>query len=206
MNGSDAGPCTEFKHWEPGGFRRYAPTPPMEPLFTPEQLAEIKAYHLPGYIQSAVSPFVYLGVLLLILGVLVRPFYRWARAGADGLERRLALLRTAPVLRVFLQAMDRLWGEPGWGAALLFALLVDFFIELVHAPANIYFGYVLEHQYGMSTYTPLGYALDELKDVGVESLASAMLSRRTAVRSSRAATARSIASPDPSIALRVATA
>jgi STE24 endopeptidase len=143
----------------------------MEPLFTPEQLAEIKAYHLPLYIKSAVNPFVYLGVLCLLLGVLVRPFYRGSEAWARALSHRFAFLRTAPVFRVLFQAMDRLWGEPGWGAALLFALLVNLFIELVYAPANLYFDYVLEHRYGMSTYTPLRYALDELKGMTLVSLA-----------------------------------
>lgn len=147
----------------------------MEPIFTPEQLAEIKAYHLPLYIKSAVSPLVYLGVLALILGVLAKPFYRGCEACAAWLSRRLAFLRTAPVSRAFLRAMDKLWGEPGWGAALLFALLVDLFIELVYVPATIYFGYVLEHRYGMSTYTPLRFLLDELKGIALEGIASASL-------------------------------
>ena len=144
----------------------------MEPLFTPEQLAEIKAYHLPHYIQSAVGPLLYLGVLLLLLGVLVRPLYRLAEASAAGLAQRLGMLRTAPVLRVVVQALERLWGEPGWGAAILFALFVDLFIQLVHAPLNIYFGYVLEHRYGMSAYTPLRFAVDLLKAITVEGLAT----------------------------------
>lgn len=147
----------------------------MEPLFTPEQLAEIKAYHLPLYIRSAVSPLLYLGMLAFILGVLVRPFHRGAEACAAWLSHRLALLRTAPVSRVILQALDRIWGEPGWGAALLFALFVDFFIEAVHLPEDIYFDYVLEHRYGMSAYTPLRYAWDGLKGLAVSSTATAML-------------------------------
>jgi STE24 endopeptidase len=147
----------------------------MEPIFTPEQLAEIEAYHLPLYIRSAVSPLVYLGVLALILGVLVRPFHRWSEALAAWLSQRLAVLRTAPVLRVVVQALDRLWGEPGWGAALLFALLVELFIELVYVPANIYFGYVLEHRYGMSTYTPLRFLVDELKGIALEGVAVSAL-------------------------------
>ncbi|ATB42606.1 hypothetical protein CYFUS_008085 [Cystobacter fuscus] len=147
----------------------------MEPLFTPAQLAEIKAYHQPLYIGSAVSPLVYLGVLALILGALVRPFHRGAEACAAWLSRQLAFLRTAPVSRVILQALDRIWGEPGWGAALLFALFVDLFIQLVHTPSNIYFDYVLEHRYGMSTYTPLRYALDELKGLALSAIATSML-------------------------------
>ncbi|WP_395825219.1 M48 family metalloprotease [Archangium minus] len=148
---------------------------PMEPIFTPEQLAEIKAYHLPLYIRSAVSPFIYLGVLALILGVLVRPFYRWSESWAAWLSQRLAFLRTAPVSRAFVKAMDRLWGEPGWGAAIFFALLVNLFIDLVHVPATIYFDYVLEHRYGMSAYTPLRFALDELKGITLQGFATLAL-------------------------------
>ncbi|MBM7114085.1 M48 family metalloprotease [Archangium primigenium] len=147
----------------------------MEPLFTPEQLAEIKAYHLPIYIRGAVSPLIYLGIFALILGVLVQPFHRGAQRSAAWLSRHLAPLRTAPVLRVVVSALDRMWGESGWGAALLFALFVDLFLELVYSPANIYFGYVLEHRYGMSNYTPWRYALDTLKDLSLEAIASAML-------------------------------
>jgi STE24 endopeptidase len=147
----------------------------MEPLFTPEQLAEIKAYHLPMYIRSAVSPVVYLGILALILGVLVNPFYRRAQACAAWLAVKLAPLRSAPVLRVVVAALDRMWGEPGWGAAMLFALFVNLFIELLYAPASVYFGYVLEHRYGMSTYTPLRYALDLLKDLSLEAAATSLL-------------------------------
>ncbi len=147
----------------------------MEPIFTPEQLAEIKAYHLPHYVWSGVSPFLYLGVLGLILGVLVRPIHHRAEACADWLSQRLAFLRTAPVSRAFFKAMDLLWGESGWGTALLFALFVDLFITVLYLPANIYFGYVLEHQYGMSAYTPLRYALDELKDISLEALATSTL-------------------------------
>jgi STE24 endopeptidase len=147
----------------------------MEPVFTPEQLAEIKAYHLPHYLWSGVSPLLYLGILALILAVLVRPFYRQAERSAGWLSERLSALRTAPVLRVLVKVMDLLWGESGWGAALLFALFVQLFITLVYTPTNIYFDYVLEHQYGMSTYTPLRYAVDELKGVAIEVIATSAL-------------------------------
>lgn len=137
----------------------------MEPIFTPEQLAEIKAYSLPYYVRAAVNPFVYVGFLALMLGPLNKPFYRFAQSVASWLNVRLGFLRTAPGSRVFLQALDRLWGEPGWGTALLFALCVDMSLKLATAPSDFYFGYILEHRYGMSTYTPLTYARDELKQL-----------------------------------------
>ena len=147
----------------------------MEPLFTPEQLAEIHAYHLPHYIRAAVNPFARLAMLALQLGVLVRPFHRWATTAAAGLEHRLGFLRTAPVSRAFFRAMDRLWGEPGWGAAVLFALGTDLFVRLVYMPADIYFTYTLEHRHGMSNYTPGSYAWDLLKEYVVGALSIAAL-------------------------------
>jgi STE24 endopeptidase len=107
--------------------------------------------------------------------VLVRPFYRWAERSAHWLSERLASLRTAPVLRVLVKVMDLLWGESGWGAALLFALFVQLFITLLYTPTNIYFGYVLEHQYGMSAYTPLRYAVDQLKGITLGVFATSAL-------------------------------
>ncbi len=111
------------------------------------------------------NPFVYVGFLALTLGPLNKPFYRFAQAAAAWLDARLAFLRTAPGSRVFLRALDLLWGEQGWGAALLFSLCVDLSLRLVTAPSDFYFGYILEHRYGMSTYTPLSYAKDELKQL-----------------------------------------
>ncbi|MBZ4421819.1 M48 family metalloprotease [Myxococcus sp. RHSTA-1-4] len=139
----------------------------MEPLFTPEQLAEIHAYHLPYYIRAAVEPFARLALLALQLGVLVQPFHHAATSAAAGLERRLGFLRTAPVSRAFFRAMDRLWGEPGWGAAVLFALLTDLFARLVYTPVDTWFNYTLEHRHGLSNYTPGAYAWDMLKSHAV---------------------------------------
>ena len=147
----------------------------MEPLFTPEQLAEIKAYHQPYYVWSVVGPLLDLGILLLVLGALVRPLYRACEACAAWLSRRLARPGKAPDGRGLVQAMNRLWGEPGWGAALLFALGLNLFIELLHLPGDIYLDYVLEHRHGMSTQTPLGFVEDKLKALMVLSIATSML-------------------------------
>ncbi|WP_164009843.1 M48 family metalloprotease [Pyxidicoccus trucidator] len=135
----------------------------MEPLFTAEQLADIHAYHLPYYIRAAVDPFALLALMVLQLRFLVHPLYRAATAATAGLERRLGFLRTAPVSRAFFRAMERLWGEPGWGAAVLFALATDLFIKLVYTPVDVWFTYTLEHRHGLSNYTPGAYAWDLLK-------------------------------------------
>ncbi|MCY1035575.1 M48 family metalloprotease [Corallococcus sp. BB11-1] len=143
----------------------------MEPLFTSEQLAEIHAYHQPHYVRAAVDPLVQLGLAVLLMAVLVRPVYRGACATAAALERRFGLLRTAPVSRAFFSAMDRLWGEPGWGAAILFALFIDLATQLLYAPANVWFYYVLEHRYGMSNFTPVTFAWVWFKGTLVAALA-----------------------------------
>lgn len=143
----------------------------MEPIFTAEQLAEIKAYYLPHYIRSAVSPVISLGILALMLGPLNGPFYRRAQALAAWLGGRFAFLRTAPVTRVLFGAMNRLWGEAGWGAAMLFALFIDLFTKVLYAPSDLYFEYFLEHEHGMSAYTPLAYTVDTLKGWIISALA-----------------------------------
>lgn len=139
----------------------------MEPIFTPEQLIEIKEYHLPWYIRSAIVPMVNLGLLLLMLGALNKPYFRFAGNAAARLDQRFGGLRSAPVLRVFFRVFDRLWGGPGWGAALIFALALQLTFTLLFSPVDFYFSYVLEHRYGMSTYTPLRYFTDTLKSVGM---------------------------------------
>jgi STE24 endopeptidase len=147
----------------------------MEPIFTPEQLAGIKAYHLPYYIRNAVSPLMTVGFLALVLGPLNGPFFRLSRAVAAWLDGRFTFLRTAPGSRAFFRVMDKLWGEPGWGTAVFFALCVDLSFKLLLLPLDIYFGYILEHRYGMSAYTPLAYALDSLKGLLADTLATGSL-------------------------------
>ncbi|RKH39130.1 M48 family metalloprotease [Corallococcus sicarius] len=143
----------------------------MDPLFTPEQLAEIHAYHQPYYIRAAVDPLVRVGLSVLLLSVLVRPVYRGATAAAAALERRFGVLRTAPVSRAFFAAMDRLWGESGWGAAILFALFIDLATQLLYAPATVWFFYVLEHRHGLSNFTPATFAWTWFKGTLVNALA-----------------------------------
>ncbi|HEX8698360.1 MAG TPA: peptidase M48, partial [Myxococcaceae bacterium] len=147
----------------------------MEPIFTPEQLIEIKEYHFPWYVRSAVLPLVNFGVLLLMLGALNKPFFRFAQTAAARLDSRFGSLRTAPVSRVFFRVFDRLWGGPGWGAAVLFVLALHLSFTLLLAPAEFYFSYVLEHRYGMSNYTPLRYITDTLKGVVTGSLVMACM-------------------------------
>jgi STE24 endopeptidase len=147
----------------------------MEPLFTPEQLADIHAYHQPYYLRAALEPLSRLVLSVLLLAVFVKPLFRGAEASAAALEKRFGFLRTAPVGRAFSRAMDRLWGEPGWGAALLFALFIDLALHVLYGPANVYFYYVLEHRYGMSNTTPALFAWMWFKGILVGAVALSSL-------------------------------
>ncbi len=146
-----------------------------EPIFTPAQEAEIDAYHFPLYVWQAAG-----GVLVLLLAsaaiaFLVRPLYRFAQRSADWLEARFGGLRRAPVANVPFELGDKLWGEPGWGAALLFAVYDLLLWRLAMLPAAIYFGYVHEHRFGLSRYTPGAFALDLFKSTVLKTLFTAML-------------------------------
>lgn len=107
-----------------------------EAIFTPEQLAEIQAYHQPQYVWGAVGDVVNLVVVLLLLRFLVRPLY--ARCAALG---------------------------PWWAVALAFVLSYFVITSLLYLPLDLYFDYFHEHAFGMSKYTPASFAIDHLKGV-----------------------------------------
>lgn len=129
-----------------------------EPIFTPEQLAEIQAYHWPHYVWGAVGDVVNLGVALLLMRFAVRP-----------LHARCARL-------------------PGghWGPSVGFALAYTMLTALLYLPVDVWFDYVLEHRFGLSNDTPATYAADwlmghALHAVAVAGVAGGMfeLARRT---------------------------
>jgi STE24 endopeptidase len=118
-----------------------------EPIFTPEQLAEIQAYHWPHYVWGAVGDVVNLCIALLLMRFLVRPLYtRCARV-------------------------------PGgvWGPTLAFALSYYALTSLLYLPLDVWFDYVLEHRFGLSNDTPSSYALDYAKGHGLHALALSAL-------------------------------
>lgn len=145
----------------------------MEPIFTAEQLAEVKAYHQPYYLWSAVSDVVRFAAYLSMVVVFLRPLYRAAVRVAGWLDARSARVRALPVLRALFVALDRLWGGKGWGAAVLFALFNYLALRTAFMPLNIYLNYVHQHRHGLSTYTPWTFAVDELKAIALVSVATA---------------------------------
>lgn len=126
----------------------------MEPIYTAEQLAEVKAYHQPRYTVSFIDFIVTPLVLVLMVRFATRPLWRVSeRLGAKIGASSLALLKVP----------TRLWNGTGWSAALLFALLFFGLYTLLDLPADIWFGYFHEHSHGLSRATPVVFIVDMLK-------------------------------------------
>lgn len=119
-----------------------------EPIFTASQLAEVQAYHAPRYAFEAVDTVLWPLVLVLVVRFLTVPLYRLA-------VRLTARWRSA--------VLDRVWKGPGWGATIVFALLLFALFSVVTLPTDIWFGFVREHQYGLATSSPWVFALDSFK-------------------------------------------
>ena len=119
-----------------------------EPIFTATELAEVKAYHAPRYTFEAVDTLLWPLVLVLVVRFLTVPLYR--------LATRLTTRWRSAVL-------DRVWKGPGWGATIVFALLLFGLFSLVTLPSDIWFGFVREHQYGLATSSPWVFAVDSFK-------------------------------------------
>lgn len=124
----------------------------MEPLYTPTELAEVQAYHAPVYVMAAVELIVW--PLLLVLGArfLTRPLYRLA-------QRLGARVKSAP--------LERMWGGPEWSTAVIFAIGYLGAFALLTAPIDVWFSFVREHQYGLSTESFGHYLLDVAKAQGL---------------------------------------
>lgn len=143
----------------------------MEPLYTASQLAEVQAYHAPIYTAALVDliawPLLLIGTALF----LTRPFHalasRWAK-------------------QVNVPALDRVWKGPEWAVTIFFALLLFGFFVGVNIPIDVWFGYVREHEFGLSNETFAAFLFDGLKHqlilvVAVTALAFGLfgLARRT---------------------------
>jgi STE24 endopeptidase len=118
----------------------------VEPIFTAEELSEVLAYHAPGYVYATLDLVLWPVVLALIARFLTRPAYA------------LACRLTA---RWRSTLLERVWGGPGWAAALAFALLLVALFALLGLPAEIWFGYVREHRFGLSQ-APLSVFVGDL--------------------------------------------
>ncbi|MCU0697624.1 MAG: M48 family metalloprotease [Myxococcaceae bacterium] len=132
----------------------------MDPIYTPEQLAEVKAYHEPRYLVSAVD-FVFTPLVLTAMVLFVtRPLWRLSsRLG----ERFEAWSGGVPGVRALARVGGVLWRGAGWAGALLFALLFFELFSLTDLPTEIGLGYFHEHAHGLSRTTPGVFAMDLLK-------------------------------------------
>ena len=120
----------------------------MEPLFTADQLAEVRAYHAPFYTSALVDLIAGPFLLITTTLFLTRPFHalasRWGK-------------------RVNSEVLTRMWRGPEWAEAILFSLLLFGFFSAVSLPINLWFGYVHEHQYGLSNESLGAFLFDGLK-------------------------------------------
>jgi STE24 endopeptidase len=119
-----------------------------EAIFTPEQLAEIQAYHHAHYVWAAVGDVVNLAIGALLLRFVVGPLYRRC-------ER----------IKIRSRVLHRVWRGDGWAPALAFALAYFAVVELIALPAEVYFDYLHEHAYGLSKHTPQTFAFDTAKEL-----------------------------------------
>ncbi|MBE2250357.1 MAG: M48 family metalloprotease [Myxococcus sp.] len=123
----------------------------MEPLYTAEQLAEVKAYHQPRYVASFVDFVLTPLVLALMVRFATRPLWRLSERVGGAVDR------------LGLKLPTRLWGGTGWAAALAFATLFFGAYGLLDVPLEIGFGYFHEHAYGLSRTSPAVFIVDFLK-------------------------------------------
>ena len=108
----------------------------MTELFTAQELETIRAYHQPHYVASAFNVFVWPVVMMLGVVVLTRPLH--------ALAVRLTSRVRSPVLA-------RVWGDDTWSAALAFALLYFGVFALLDLPFEVWFGFLREREFGMSS-------------------------------------------------------
>lgn len=146
----------------------------MDPLITPAELAEVQAYYGPVYAVAGVRLVLDLAIAVLILRFFVRPAWGWAER-LTGAGAPPGPLRQKPVLRALFKSLDLAWRGPGWDTAMVFALLCFGLDTLVDLPTSVYFGYFHEHRFGLSNYTPGGFALDFIKASALELAARAFL-------------------------------
>lgn len=120
------------------------------PPFTPAELAEMKAYAWPYYLwlPLGIALDVLYAVLFLRYGV--RPFHRLSERLAIWLGPKLRPLFSRPPLRALPKLLERLWGGPDWGVAVVFAALCFALARAIHLPVKLYFDFFLQHAHGMA--------------------------------------------------------
>lgn len=133
----------------------------MEPIFTADQLAEVRAYHWPGYVWSTLD--------LVLWPLVLASISRWA-------TRPLFVLSSRLTARWRSRVLERMWRGRGWAPALVFSLLLFTTFQVMDLPSDLWFGYVREHQYGLSTAPASLFARDLAKGFARSLLAVTALS------------------------------
>lgn len=124
----------------------------MEPLFTAQELESIRAYHDPFYRVAAVD--------LLLWPVLLVVSARWLTRPLYALAARLTARVRSPIL-------TRIWSGDAWATSLAFALLYFGLFALISLPLEVWFGFVREREFGLSTETFGAFVIDGLKKQGL---------------------------------------
>lgn len=122
----------------------------MEPIYTTAELAEVRAYHAPGYVYATLDLVAWPLVMVAIVRFGTRPLHA---------------LATRLTSRWKLAAMDRVWRGPGWASALVFSWLLFGLFQLIDLPTEVYFGFWREHAYGLSSAPVSVFVVDQLKGV-----------------------------------------
>lgn len=141
----------------------------VELSYSASELEAIRAYRGPLDVWLVVEL-----VGFLILGIVFtrwapRPLFRWAEATALSIEKAL------PSLASRLSLFERLWGGPGCGASVLFALAVDAFGIALTLPGSIAFRFFHDRAFGVSHETAAHFALNLVKGSALSIAAFASL-------------------------------
>ncbi|MBX7096084.1 MAG: M48 family metalloprotease [Myxococcaceae bacterium] len=134
-------------------------------FLTAAELADIKAYHAPQYTFGLLK-LVLSGALAWGLVAAVRPLFALGTRVGEAVARRVPL----PGLTA---AARRLWGGPGLAAALGFVAVLSAIDFAAYLPGDVYFGFVREQAFGLSTQAFSGFAADYLKATLLTNLALA---------------------------------
>lgn len=137
----------------------------IDAIFSPEALAEIRAYKDPLYASRLGYELISLVIWVLVLRFGIVRLYDWSNRVTARVDARLVGLRSVPVVRTVPKALDRIWGGAGWGAAVLFMVVLEQANMLAFLPLDFYFGFIHEQKFGMSTQSLGTYWWDYSKSV-----------------------------------------
>ncbi len=133
----------------------------IDAIFSPEALAEIRAYKDPLYAFGLAYDGLSLLLWTLALRFWVVPLYAWSSRVTARLDPFGARAMTGR------RALDRIWGGSGWGTALLFTVVLELGSMLAFLPLDFYFEFIHEHRFGMSTQSLSSYGWDQLKSLAL---------------------------------------